>query len=87
MDKFEHQVFSVPFFFHCYFLFPNRTVRVSISTKEEFEDKRVKIGVLVVGEQAGLEKTRFFLNPAQWVFCFFWVFLGFFIYLPRRESF
>jgi hypothetical protein len=33
---------------------------VSISTKEEFEDKRVKIGVLVVGEQEGLEKTRLF---------------------------
>jgi hypothetical protein len=62
-------------------------VRVSISTKEEFEDKRVKIGVLVVGEQAGLEKTRFFFkNPAQWaflfflgVFCFFWVFWFFFV--------
>jgi hypothetical protein len=34
--------------------------------------------------QAGLEKPLFFLNPAQWVFLGF---LGFFIYLPRRESF
>jgi hypothetical protein len=46
----------------------------------------------------GLEKTRFFFNPAQWVFLGFWgffflvfwffVFLGcFFKNLPRRESF
>jgi hypothetical protein len=44
---------------------------------------------------ARLEKTRF-LNkkkPAQWVFwvclvfCFLLGFLGFFIYLPRRENF
>jgi hypothetical protein len=50
--------------------------------------------------QAGLEKTRFFLNPAQWFFGFFgvylgflvflglfWIILGFLLYLPRRENF
>ncbi len=37
--------------------------------------------------QPGLEKTRVFFKPAQWVFLFFFVFFGFFgflIYLPRR---
>ncbi len=54
-------------------------------------DTRVEVGVLLRHEGLGnllvaeLEKTRVFLkNPAQWVFCFFFVF---FIYLPRRESF
>jgi hypothetical protein len=45
--------------------------------------------------EAGLEiqKTRFLKNPAQWVFRFFLGFFGFlgdfgfFVYLPRRESF
>lgn len=31
--------------------FFSRTVRASVSTKHEFDDKRVKIGVLCVGEQ------------------------------------
>ena len=34
-----------------------RTVRVSVSTKEESE-RRVKIGVLVVGDQEGFEHIR-----------------------------
>ncbi len=42
--------------------------------------------------EAGLKKTRFFFNPAQWVFlvfCGFFVFLGFFFYIcpEGRESF
>jgi hypothetical protein len=34
------------------------------------------------GRKAGLEKTRVFLKrkPAQWFFCFFLVFLGFFFW-------
>ncbi len=36
---------------------------------------RSTLRVLRHGLEAGLEKTRFFLNPAQW---FFWGFLGFF---------
>jgi len=35
-----------------------RTVRASISTKEEFVEKRVKIGLLVVGDQDGFEHIR-----------------------------
>jgi hypothetical protein len=58
---------------------------VSISTKEEFEDKRVKIGVLVVGEQAGLEKTRFFKTQPCRVFWFFLGFFGFFLYICPEE--
>jgi hypothetical protein len=40
-------------------------------------------------EQAGLEKTGFFIykKTAQCFFLVFGVFLRFFIYLPRRESF
>ncbi len=50
-------------------------------------------------KQAGLEKTRFFLEKTQtsWLFFCFFVFLGFlffflfflffYIYLPRRENF
>ncbi|XP_023344187.1 uncharacterized protein LOC111713541 [Eurytemora carolleeae] len=35
-----------------------RTVRVSISTREKFDEKRVKIGILVVGDQDGFEHIR-----------------------------
>jgi len=35
-----------------------RTVRASVSTKNEFEEKRVKIGVLVVGEQDSFTHIR-----------------------------
>jgi len=35
-----------------------RTVRATISTKEEFDEKRVKIGILVVGDQDGFEHIR-----------------------------
>lgn len=44
-----------------------RTVRVSISTLEEFEDKRVKIGVLVVGEQEGYQHVRH-VRTANYIF-------------------
>ncbi len=39
--------------------------------------------------EAGLEKTRVFLkNPAQWVFCFFWVFwfFGFFLNIFAQKG-
>jgi hypothetical protein len=37
--------------------------------------------------QAGLEKTRFFLlNPAQWFFWVFWVFLFFFCFFFYSEE-
>jgi hypothetical protein len=42
---------------------------------QNFNNKRIK---------AGLEKNRFFLNPAQW---FFLGFLGFFIYICLEEGF
>jgi len=35
-----------------------RTVRATISTKKEFDEKRVKIGVLVVGDQDGFQHIR-----------------------------
>jgi len=47
--------------------FPPRTVRVSISTKEEFQDKRVKIGVLVTGEQEGYQHVRH-VRTANYIF-------------------
>jgi hypothetical protein len=46
---------------------PFRTVRVSISTKEEFEEKRVKIGVLVAGEQEGYTHIRH-VRTANYIF-------------------
>jgi hypothetical protein len=60
---------------------------VSISTKEEFEDKRVKIGVLVVGEQAGLDKTLFLKTSPVGLFFFIFGFFGFFLYICPEESF
>ena len=44
-----------------------RTVRASVSTKNEFEEKRVKIGVLVVGEQEGFTHIRH-VRTANYIF-------------------
>jgi len=44
-----------------------RTVRASVSTKNEFEEKRVKIGVLVVGEQEGYTHIRH-VRTANYIF-------------------
>jgi len=44
-----------------------RTVRASVSTKYEFEEKRVKIGVLVVGEQEGYIHIRH-VRTANYIF-------------------
>jgi len=44
-----------------------RTVRVSISTKEEFEQKRVKIGILVLGSQDGYQHIRH-VRTANYIF-------------------
>ena len=40
---------------------------MSISTLEEFQDKRVKIGVLVVGEQEGFQHVRH-VRTANYIF-------------------
>ena len=42
-------------------------MRVSISTKEEFEEKWVKIGVLVTGEQEGYQHGRH-VRTANYIF-------------------
>ena len=42
-------------------------MRVSISTKEEFEEKWVKIGVLVTGEQEGDQHVRH-VRTANYIF-------------------
>jgi len=44
-----------------------RTVRASVSTKNEFSDKRVKIGVLVLGEQDGFSHIRH-VRTANYIF-------------------
>jgi len=44
-----------------------RTVRASVSTKHEFEEKRVKIGVLVVGQQEGFVHIRH-VRTANYIF-------------------
>jgi len=44
-----------------------RTVRASVSTKNEFEEKRVKIGVLVVGEQDSFTHIRH-VRTANYIF-------------------
>ena len=44
-----------------------RTVRASVSTKHEFDDKRVKIGVLCVGEQDGYSHIRH-VRTANYIF-------------------
>lgn len=44
-----------------------RTVRASVSTKHEFDDKRVKIGVLCVGEQDGYTHIRH-VRTANYIF-------------------
>jgi len=44
-----------------------RTVRASVSTKNEFDEKRVKIGVLVVGEQDGFNHIRH-VRTANYIF-------------------
>jgi len=44
-----------------------RTVRASVSTKNEFAEKRVKIGVLVVGEQDGYLHIRH-VRTANYIF-------------------
>jgi hypothetical protein len=42
-------------------------VRASVSTKHEFDDKRVKIGVLCVGEQDGYTHIRH-VKTANYIF-------------------
>ena len=44
-----------------------RTVRASVSTKHEFSEKRVKIGVLVVGQQEGFVHIRH-VRTANYIF-------------------
>jgi len=44
-----------------------RTVRASVSTKNEFDEKRVKIGILVVGEQEGFNHIRH-VRTANYIF-------------------
>merc|ERR1712096_115540 len=44
-----------------------RTVRASVSTKNEFDEKRVKIGVLVVGEQESFTHIRH-VKTANYIF-------------------
>jgi len=44
-----------------------RTVRASVSTKHEFDEKRVKIGVLCVGEQDGYSHIRH-VRTANYIF-------------------
>ena len=48
-----------------------RTVRASVSTKHEFDDKRVKIGVLCVGEQDGYSHIRH-VRTANYIFSKVW---------------
>ena len=44
-----------------------RTVRASVSTKNEFTEKRVKIGVLVMGEQDSFSHVRH-VRTANYIF-------------------
>jgi len=44
-----------------------RTVRASVSTKNEFQEKRVKIGVLVIGEQDSFTHIRH-VRTANYIF-------------------
>lgn len=44
-----------------------RTVRAAVSTKNEFQEKRVKIGVLVMGEQDNFSHVRH-VRTANYIF-------------------